>query len=58
MNITRLLEFFIENNLKIKLLISDNELDEIRCDNENINVDIKDKDHTMELIKELRKWKK
>jgi|TARA_B100001964_G_C14179970_1_gene575716 hypothetical protein len=58
MNITRFLEFFIENNLKIKLLISDNELAEIRCDNENINVDIKDKDHTMELIKELRKWKK
>ena len=58
MNITRFLEFFIENNLKIKLLISDNELAEIRCDNENINVDIKDKVHTMELIKELRKWKK
>lgn len=52
-----LLEFFIDQGLKIVVDREDKELLTLSAKDRNINVEIKDEKGAKELLKELRRWR-
>lgn len=52
-----LLEFFIDQNLKIGISRGDEELLTLSARDRNIDVEIKDEKGARDLLKELRRWR-
>ncbi len=56
-NLLRALETLEKHNLKLELSQDGVEMVELRMNDKNIDLEIKDRDEFKKLLKELKKWK-
>ncbi len=57
MNLLKAFEFLMDQDVRVMVSLDGKELVEVRGRDRGIDLNIKDKDAAMELLRELRKWK-
>ena len=57
MDLLKAFEFLMEKDMGVRITLGGKELIEVTGRDGNIDLSIKDKDATMELVREMRKWR-